>query len=90
MFTFIISDYDNMLELTDNMANGIDASDDGGWIEWRRLILHELQRLNTIQERSGKTIVLLQKDIARLNVWATICGALGGITATLILQAMIG
>ena len=64
-----------------------DDDDSGGWIEWRRLILHELQRLNTIQEDSGKTIILLQKDIARLNVWATVSGAMGGIAATLILQA---
>ena len=71
------------------MANGIEASDEGGWIEWRRLILHELQRLNTIQEQSGKTIILLQKDIARLNVWATISGGVGGIVATLLLQAAL-
>lgn len=72
------------------MDNGIEISDEGGWIEWRRLILHELQRLNVIQEETGKTIVLLQKDIARLNVWATISGAIGGIAATLILQAAFG
>lgn len=72
------------------MDNGIENGEEGGWIEWRRLILHELQRLNTIQEETGKTIVTLQKDIARLNVWATISGAIGGIVATLLLQAAFG
>lgn len=69
------------------MENGIEIQDEGGWIEWRRLILHELQRLNVVQEGTSKTVIMLQKDIARLNVWATISGAIGGIAATLILQA---
>lgn len=67
-----------------------DEISDGSWLEWRRLILHEIKRLNITQEETSKTIILLQKDITRLNLWATIWGAVGGIAATLLLQATLG
>lgn len=66
------------------------SEDDGSWIQWRRLILSEIQRLSSGQDNTNKTISLLEKDIVRLNIWAAICGAVGGIATTLILQMAIG
>ena len=67
-----------------------DDDDSGDWIEWRRLILHEIKRLNEIETSSSQSIAMMQKDIGRLNLWATICGGLGGIIATMLVQAAFG
>ena len=72
------------------MDDGILLPDDGGWVEWRRLILSEIKRLNEGQERSARTIVILQNDVTKLNLLAAIFGAIGGILATLTVQIVMG
>ena len=67
-----------------------DESNDGEWKEWRRLIIHELKRLNKTQEESQKTIVGLQNSVSRLNLLAAGFGAFGGIIATILLQMVFG
>ena len=68
-----------------------DEDDESGdWKEWRKLVLSELKRLSGEAGKTAERNVQLQKDIARLNLWATIWGALGGIVATVLIQTIIG
>jgi len=71
------------------MTIGEDTST-GDWSEWRRLVLNEIQQLNEEAASLNTRIAQIEKDIARLNVYATLSGAVGGILATLAIQALIG
>lgn len=68
------------------MANG---SDSGSWIEYRKMVLSEITRLNKniekLEEKSGTNIV----EISRLKVWSALYGAAGGTVAVLFLKAVI-
>lgn len=68
--------------------NGDDAYT-GGWDEWRRLIIHEIKRLNTNLETTNKMCIVMQTDISKLKLVSAIWGAIGGITITIVAQKII-
>ena len=61
----------------------------GGWSEWRRLIIHELKRLNDCLEKANEQYLIMQQDVTRLKIYSAIYGAVGGIVATLMFQKII-
>ena len=63
--------------------------DDGGWSEWRRLVLHEITRLRDCLERSHAQYLIMQQDITKLKIYSAIYGGIGGIIATLMVQKII-
>ena len=64
-------------------------TDNGGWSEWRRLVLHEITRLSDCLERSHAQYLVMQQDITRLKVYSAIYGAIGGIISTLMFQKIM-
>ena len=66
-----------------------DGTENNGWIEWRRHVLLELERINEHLEKVSKDNVEMCVDIAKLKVYAAIWGAIGGsaITAVVLLIA---
>jgi len=68
--------------------NGDDAYT-GGWDEWRRLIIHEIKRLNTNLENTNKMCITMQTDISKLKLVSAIWGAVGGITITIVAQKIM-
>jgi len=68
--------------------NGDDAYT-GGWDEWRRLIIHEIKRLNTNLENTNDRCITMQSDISRLKLVSAIWGAVGGILISLIIQKIV-
>ena len=66
-----------------------DDSYTGGWDEWRRLIIHEIKRLNTNLENTNNRCITMQSDISKLKLVSAIWGAAGGITITIIAQKIV-
>jgi len=61
----------------------------GGWDEWRRLIIHEIKRLDTKIESINERGITMQSDVSRLKLVSAIWGAVGGITITILIQQII-
>jgi len=71
------------------MNGHIDDDRNGEWSEWRRLIVHEIKRINANIEKSNDRYVDMRSDITRLKLWSGIYGAVGGVVTTLLLQKII-
>lgn len=73
--------------------------DAGGWVEYRRLILSELERINAalhdindkIDDRLVNEVAKLKVDIGMLQVRSGVWGAVAGIITTIafIMAAMV-
>ncbi len=50
-----------------------------GWIEYRRLVLSELERLNEGQEETRDEVRAIRTDIATLKVKSGLWGAAAGV-----------
>lgn len=61
----------------------------GGWDEWRRLIIHEIKRLNDNLESTNTRFIIMQTDVSKLKLASAIWGAIGGIAITVLFQKAI-
>ena len=61
----------------------------GEWSEWRRLVIHEIKRLNANLEITNERYIVMQGDISRLKLISAMFGAMGGIVITLIAQKLL-
>lgn len=57
----------------------------GGWAEYQRLVLSELERLNDNMEERDKVTQKMQVDIAMLQVKAGVWGLIGGVIPVIVL-----
>ena len=61
----------------------------GEWDEWRRLIIHEIKRLDAKIENINERGITMQSDILRLKLVSATWGAICGILITLVAQKII-
>ena len=69
------------------MSNGSDAT--GDWKEYRRLVLHELQRHSDWLENIAKAQQMITVELSNLKGKCVGWGAAAAILATLIINIMI-
>ena len=67
--------------------NGDDIA--GDWSEWRRLIIHEIKRLNDNLESTNTRFIIMQNDVSKLKLASAVWGAIGGIVITILLQKVL-
>jgi len=60
-------------------------SNDNGWKEYKQLVMAELKRFNSYQEKLDKKLDKIIVDIATLKVKSGIWGFLGGALPVLII-----
>ena len=58
--------------------------DDNRWVDWRRFILKELERLNDCMETQQRALQNISLDIATLKVKAGIWGGIAGLIPALL------
>lgn len=58
----------------------------GSWDVWRILVLKELEQHSDLLENLTKENIVMKVNLTKLNIYATICGFIGGIVATIILM----
>ena len=61
----------------------------GCWDEWRRLIIHEIKRLNENLENTNNRCITMQNDVSKLKLASAVWGAIGGIAITILIQKVI-
>lgn len=62
---------------------------DNGWIEYRQLVISELQRLNNSIEKIEATLSQNSIEISRLRIFSVLYGSIGGALAITILRVVI-
>ena len=62
---------------------------DNDWNVYSKMVLHELERLNTGVEKLEEGQKQIEKDIIKLQAKASLWGSLGGVIATLITSLII-
>lgn len=58
---------------------------ENGWKEWSKYVLKELERLSKAQKEMNDTLILIQRDIAGLQVKAGLWGAAAGAIPVLVM-----
>lgn len=53
--------------------------EEDGWVEWRRYVLKELERLGDCLERLDKKFSGIREDVVMLKVKSGIWGVIGGV-----------
>jgi hypothetical protein len=56
---------------------------DSSWVEYRRLILSDLRRLEDQQEATHREVMNLRLDVSKLKVHASLWGAAAGAILSL-------
>jgi len=54
-----------------------------GWVEWRRHVLKELERLNGCYEEQQKLVMAIQMEVTMLKVKSTAWGGIAGLIPSL-------
>lgn len=55
------------------------SEETNGWIEWRKYVLKELERLNDCYEEQNKLFQQVQVEIAMLRIKSGIWGLIAGL-----------
>lgn len=63
--------------------------DESSWVEWRRLIFSEIERHEIDIKGHVDRITKVELSVAKLQLIATISGAIGGICAAGIIQLFL-
>lgn len=62
---------------------------EGDFDKFKKLIIYELNRHNNVLEELIKNNISTEKDLIKLNIYAGICGMIGGIIITIILTKVV-
>lgn len=61
----------------------------GGWIEYRRLVLKELQRLDSNDQIIVEKLNDVDRQLVQINSRAALCGAVAGFVGGIIAAALL-
>lgn len=63
--------------------------DDGGWHEYRRLVLNELERVDESLKDVNIKLGEIERNLTMLQAKATVWGALGGVVVSIIVSVIV-
>ena len=64
--------------LNNRVYKGNTEMGENGWMEYQKLVLHELKQLNDSMTQNSKDHVTMREDIAKLKVKSGVWGLIGG------------
>lgn len=66
------------------MSGSEDHRSQNGWGEYKRLVVHELERLNNKLEEMDDHVQKIDRDVLALKIRASVWGAVAGFAVSLI------